>query len=146
MSEEELEALKSGRIDELIAELGRGFPVIRRVLLSERDLYMAFMLRGLLNRPQGKVLPGVEVEEEEATPDGNKRHVTRTYRIAAVLGMAHMDGVVQHLQEPVTSTSKALVREISSGKVAKPARPYIRWLAKGVACLAMLYVVVRLAI
>lgn len=69
ISEEELQSLKqSDALDAALNEVGKEFPVVKKILVDERDSYLAEKIR---------------------TADGNK--------IIAIIGAAHCNGIVRNL-------------------------------------------------
>lgn len=86
VSKEEIENLKnSNEMDSMMTELAESMPVIKQVLIDERDQYLATKIW-------------------EAT--GNN--------VVAVLGAGHLPGVVAHLEKLAAGEEKADVEEIST--------------------------------
>ena len=84
-SEEEIENLKQGNeMDSMMNELSDYMPVVKQVLIDERDTYLASNI---------------------FTAEGNN--------IVAVLGAGHLNGVAAHLEAFASETEKTDVSEIS---------------------------------
>jgi len=79
MKRKTAQSIKAG-LDELMAEFGGKYPTLFRILVTERDRYMADRLREILDSTTGQVI--------------------------AVVGLGHMAGIMQHLtinpQVPIT--------------------------------------------
>ena len=73
ISEEELNQLKqSDMLDAALSEVGKTFPGVKRILVDERDMYLAQMIK---------------------TANGNK--------IMAIIGAAHASGICHHINEDI---------------------------------------------
>ena len=73
LTEEDLNNLKQAdMLDAALAEVGKEFPMVKRILVDERDMYLAKKIR---------------------TAPGKK--------IVAVVGAAHANGIVRHLEEDI---------------------------------------------
>lgn len=99
VSEEEIENLKNNsEMDSMMSELAKEMPVIKQVLIDERDQYLATKIW---------------------TASGNN--------IVAVLGAGHLPGVVAHLEKLAAGTEKADIEEISSLPPKGPWGKIIGW-------------------
>ena len=73
LTEEDLNNLKQAdMLDAALAEVGKEFPMVKRILVDERDMYLAEKIR----KAPGK-------------------------KIVAVVGAAHANGIVKHLNEDI---------------------------------------------
>jgi pheromone shutdown protein TraB len=77
LTESDVESLKNGDMTALIKELKDAFPGLVEALLTERDKYMAYVVRGIAS----KMHPA---------QDG------RPLCAVAVVGLAHVDGIRRH--------------------------------------------------
>ncbi|MBQ5781210.1 MAG: TraB/GumN family protein [Spirochaetaceae bacterium] len=92
ISDEEIEKLKSGNeMDSLMEELARDLPVVKNVLIDERDKFLACKIWETLEKSQ----------KEDAC-------------LVAVLGAGHLPGVIRHLENLSQGTETSDVTEISS--------------------------------
>eukprot|EP00698_Gefionella_okellyi_P001052 TRINITY_DN10929_c0_g1_i1.p1 TRINITY_DN10929_c0_g1~~TRINITY_DN10929_c0_g1_i1.p1 ORF type:complete len:329 (+),score=57.86 TRINITY_DN10929_c0_g1_i1:1167-2153(+) len=74
LTQEDIEALKQGDIfDTLCKEFGKYFPSILSPLVTERDLFLTYMLR----------------------------HACRGSTIVGVVGLGHLAGIQKHWEEPI---------------------------------------------
>lgn len=98
-SEEEIEDIKNkNEMDSMMAELSDYLPVVKTVLIDERNEYLA-----------------TKIWQAE----GNS--------VVAVLGAGHLPGVVAHLEKLAAGTEKADVEEISSLPPKGPWGKIIGW-------------------
>lgn len=92
ISDEEIEKLKSGNeMDSLMEELARDLPVVKSVLIDERDKFLACKIWQTLENS----------EKEDAC-------------LVAVLGAGHLPGVIAHLEKLSQGTESSDVTELSA--------------------------------
>ena len=122
VSEDDLASLMSGNLDELVEQLGHRLPVVRQVLIEERDCYMAHKIQGLMQEALRSATSN-EIVVGATSP------ASQVHRVVAVMGMGHMAGVREWIlgtRSTVAPVSlKTHIKEIS-GPVTRPAYPYIR--------------------
>ncbi len=98
LSEEELTKLRQNdTLSSMLEEMGKILPSVKRILVDERDIYMAHHIRNA---------PGTT--------------------IVAVVGAAHMPGIIRTLQGPVAEPE--LIREISMIPPKSRVSKFIPWL------------------
>lgn len=97
ISEEELANLRQAQnISAVLDELGQALPSVKTVLVDERDVFMAHQLQ---------------------TVPGNK--------IVAVVGAAHVPGIIRHIHEPIEEATVAAVNEIPERSTLSKMLPWL---------------------
>lgn len=88
ISREDVESLKqSDLLEAMMKELGVEFPVLSRVIVEERDLYLARSIYKLASRPLTHV----------ALLEAGKGELTKEpVVLVAVVGLGHVAGIVRH--------------------------------------------------
>ncbi len=98
LSEEELTKLRQNdTLSSMLEEMGKILPAVKRILVDERDIYMAHHIRNA---------PGTT--------------------IVAVVGAAHMPGIIRMLQGPASTPE--LIQEISTIPPKSRISKFIPWL------------------
>ncbi|MCQ2755125.1 MAG: TraB/GumN family protein [bacterium] len=86
ISEEELEKLKEAdALEAALSEVGKEFPMVKHVLVDERDMYLAQKIKSA----KGK-------------------------KVVAIIGAAHANGIARHLEEDINTNELEVIEQKST--------------------------------
>jgi pheromone shutdown-related protein TraB len=101
LTEQELSRLReSDTLSNMLEEMGRLLPSVKQILVDERDIHMAYFIRNA---------PGE--------------------RILAVVGAAHLPGIIRHLREEITPE---MIQEITTIPPKTAFSKMVPWLIPGI--------------